>query len=142
MFKIRLRDPVKFQNELYGKEALFNEEKKTIKLTSEFHESAIIQYNQIESLSIIPFNRKKWLIIATILTIFVIGVPLIFGVLYLPPWKIQVFLKNQSPKTKPILIRAQLGIIEAKELYQFLKPDINVTITIPKKYQESSIGEN
>ena len=112
-FTIRNFEPVKIRKELYGNTIEFNNIKRHVKFTSQYHQPDYIHYDQIEKM-IIKFDNKRkllWLGIATLLLFF--GIFILLLRIRLPPWKISIFLKKEQ---KPIVIRARLDDYEASKL--------------------------
>ncbi len=115
-FTIRNFEPVKIRKELYGNTIEFNNLKRYVKFTSQYHQPDYIHYDQIEKM-IIKFDNKRkllWLGIATLLLFF--GIFILLLRIRLPPWKISIFLKKEQ---KPIVIRARLDDYEASKLANF-----------------------
>ena len=115
-FTIRNFEPVKIRKELYGNTIEFNNLKRYVKFTSQYHQPDYIHYDQIEKM-IIKFDNKRkllWLGIATLLLFF--GIFILLVRIRLPPWKISIFLKKEQ---KPIVIRARLEDNEASNLANF-----------------------
>ncbi len=113
---IRNFEPVKVRKELFGNTIEFNNSKRYIKFTSQYHQPNYIHYDQIEKM-IIKFDNKRkllWLGIATLLLFF--GIFILLVRIRLPPWKISIFLKKEQ---KPIIIRARLEDSEASNLSNF-----------------------
>jgi len=112
-FTIRNFEPVKVKNTLYGNIIEFNNDKRYVKFTSQYHQPDYVHYDQIVKL-IIKFDNKRkllWLGIATL--VLFIGIFVLLARISLPPWKISIFLKKEK---KPIVIRARLENSEASYL--------------------------
>ena len=112
-FIIRNFEPVKFKNELYGNIIEFNNDKRYVKFTSQYHQPDYVHYDQIDKM-IIKFDNKRkllWLGIATL--VLFIGIFVLLARISLPPWKISIFMKKEQ---KPIKIRARLEDSEASYL--------------------------
>ncbi|WP_457558847.1 hypothetical protein [Candidatus Harpocratesius sp.] len=116
-------EPVKFRDMLYGQSVRFDVQKKTVKLQSQFHKPAFIQFNQIEKI-IVQYNPKRkllWWGLATILMF--IGILLLYIRVRVPNWKIEIYLKNQKKK---VLIRPWMTEIEGMRLANLLSPHLIV----------------
>ena len=112
-FTIRNFEPVKIKNVLYGNIIEFNNDKRYVKFTSQYHQPDYVHYDQIEKM-IIKFDNKRkllWLGIATL--VLFIGIFVLLVRINLPPWKISIFLKKEQ---KPIAIRARLEDSEVSYL--------------------------
>ncbi len=112
-FTIRNFEPVKVRKELFGNTIEFNNPKRYVKFTSQYHKPDYIHYDQIEKM-IIKFDNKRkllWLGIATLVLFF--GIFILLVRIRLPPWKISIFLKKEK---KPIVIRARLDDYKASNL--------------------------
>ena len=112
-FIIRNFEPVKVKNVLYGNMIEFNNDKRYVKFTSQYHQPEYVHYDQIDKM-IIKFDKKRkllWLGIATL--VLFIGIFVLLARISLPPWKISIFLKKEQ---KPIIIRARLEDSEASYL--------------------------
>ncbi len=130
IFDLYVFEPVKVNNELYGKSIHFNHPKKTIKFTSKFHKPTFVKYDEIEEITIY-YDRKRVLLVLGLLTVFVfVGIFILFFRTHLPPWRISIKLKNQS---KPIVIRARLHDGEAAEMADFCTLKIPTKFIIPDK---------
>ena len=112
-FIIRNFEPVKVKNVLYGNMIEFNNDKRYVKFTSQYHQPEYVHYDQIDKM-IIKFDKKRkllWLGIATL--VLFIGIFVLLARISLPPWKISIFLKKEQ---KPITIRARIDDGEASYL--------------------------
>jgi len=112
-FTIRNFEPVKVKNVLYGNIIEFNNDKRYVKFTSQYHQPDYVHYDQIDKM-IIKFDNKRkllWLGIATL--VLFIGIFVLLARISLPPWKISIFMKKEQ---KPIKIRARLEDSEASYL--------------------------
>ena len=113
---IRNFEPVKIKGELYGNIIEFNNDKRYVKFTSQFHQPDYVHYDQIDKM-IVKFDKKRkllWLGIATL--VLFIGIFVLLVRIRLPPWKISIFLKKEE---KPIVIRARIEDQKATILANF-----------------------
>lgn len=125
-YQVKPGDPVKYRNTLYGKAVYFNRNKNHVKFESDFSAPGFLNYDQIDRVKIFPVNKKKLLILAGLGSIFVVGVPFIFAILHMAPWKVEIHLKNAGEKDKAVLIRPFLGVMEMNTLVKFIEPDLTV----------------
>jgi hypothetical protein len=128
-------EPVEFKKLLYGKSVEFHKIKRHIKFSSEFHEPGYIYYDQIRRMKIKnQAERKHTLLIwAMVLLLVFVGIFLFYIRAHLPPWSIQIELKNTPPKSKPIEIGARIDNTEAKRLADFCEPDFPVALIFHKE---------
>ena len=130
-FFITRIEPVKVKNQLYGKSIEFNQEKKHIKFSSEFHPPTRIQFDQIQNLSI-TYDKKQTLLWVGICTLFVfIGFFVLLARIRLPPWKIVINLKKQATSIK---IRARITDEDAISLADFCTPHFQTLLTTKKGF--------
>lgn len=128
-FTIRNFEPVKIKNALYGNIIEFNNDKRYVKFTSQYHQPDYVHYDQIEKM-IIKFDNKRkllWLGIATL--VLFIGIFVLLARISLPPWKISIFLKREQ---KPIVIRARLEDSEASYLANLCTNQFQTILDISK----------
>ena len=133
-------EPIEYKKVLYGKSVEFHKFKRHIKFGSEFHEPGYIYYDQIRRIKIRHQAdlKRKLLIWAVVLLLVFVGIFLFYVRAHLPPWSIQIELKNAPPKSKPIEIGARIDNAEAKRLADFCEPDFPVALILheqkePKK---------
>ena len=127
-FIIRNFEPVKVKNVLYGNIIEFNNDKRYVKFTSQYHQPDYVHYDQIEKM-IIKFDNKRkllWLGIATLVLFF--GIFILLVRIRLPPWKISIFLKKEK---KPIIIRARIEDYEASKLANFCANEFQTILNSP-----------
>ncbi len=128
-FTIRIFEPVKVRKELYGNSIEFNNPKRYVKFTSQYHQPDYIHYDQIDKM-IIEYDKKKkllWLGIATLLLFF--GIFILLVRIRLPPWKISIFLKKEK---RPVVIRARLNDDEAPNLANFCANEFQTVLNFSK----------
>lgn len=133
-------EPVEYKKVLYGKSVEFHKTKRHIKFSSEFYEPGYIYYDQIHRMKIRNQAdlKHKLLIWAMVLLLVFVGIFLFYIRAHLPPWAIQIELKNAKPNAKPIEIGARIDNAEAKRLADFCEPDFPVAFLLhvqkePKK---------
>lgn len=128
-FTIRNFDPVRVKGELYGNIIEFNNDKRYVKFTSQYHQSDYVHYDQIDKM-IIKFDNKRkllWLGIATL--VLFIGIFVLLIRINLPPWKISIFLKKEK---KPIKIRARLEDSEVSYLANLCANQFQTILNLSK----------
>lgn len=129
IFPLKNFEVIKYRGLTYGKRIEFNHSKKYIKLESTYNEPAYIQYTQIEQVKIL-YDPKKWLMWAGAFLMFIIvGLFLILYKVFLPPWEIQIYLKNHEP----LKIRIRFDTIDAQQLYSFCIGQFPIKLLLEKE---------
>lgn len=128
-FTIRNFEPVKVRKELYGNTVEFNNLKRYVKFTSQYHQPDYIHYDQIDKMVIEFDNKRKmlWLGIATL--VLFIGIFILLIRINLPPWKISIFLKKEQ---KPIKFRARLEDSEISYLANLCTNQFQTILNLSK----------
>jgi len=127
-------EPLKYNNQLFGKSVEFYHTKRHVKFTSEFHAPDYLQYDQITSIEI-RHDPKKWLLYLGILTLIVfIGIFLFYLKVHLPPWDIIIHVKHR----KPVSIRTRFTQSSPELMVAACSPNIPISITGLKQKTDQS----
>ncbi len=126
-FSLTSFDPLKFRGQTFGERILFDNAKQHIRFSSKFHAPDYLSYGQIARIEV-QHDPKKWLLWVGLLTFFlIVGMFLIIAKFYLPPWKITIYLKKDSP----LVIRARLTEEVRNRLLSY--PQVPVQLVQGKK---------
>jgi hypothetical protein len=128
IFPLKNFEVVKYKGKTYGKRIEFNHSKQYIKLESAVNQPEYIPYNQISKVKIV-YDPKKWLMwVGAFLMVIVVGLFLILYKVFLPPWEIQIHLKN----SEPIKIRIRFDTTDAQQLHAYCAGHIPTDFILEK----------
>ena len=65
-------EPVEFEKVAYGKSIIFNHKKNAIKFSSKFDQTNYLKYSDIEKITIIYINKKKYYLPAALLSFLIV----------------------------------------------------------------------
>ncbi|OLS13107.1 MAG: hypothetical protein RBG13Loki_3279 [Promethearchaeota archaeon CR_4] len=125
--KITMFDPFKFRGQRFGESITFNNAKQHIRLSSIYHSPDYLPYGQITRIDV-QHDPKKWLLWLGVITfILLVGLFIVLAGIHLPPWKITIHLKKDSP----LVIRARLTENQVNRLLSY--PQVPTQLINTKK---------
>ncbi len=93
---VPIRHAVKVQGTLYGKTFEVNKDKQYFRFTSDYEESKIIHFNEVNDFSVTHDPKKYLCLIALLTLVLFVGIFIILYKILMPKYQVEFEMKNKE----------------------------------------------